>query len=111
MPHSLGRVRLDCYREGDFISLGAVSQQWPIHLSLFDGVPASPADVKFMGQQGRLVTAGADKTACIWQADAEGTYTAAAVLKDHTAEVCPPPHLFIYIESESKIPFGIAPLL
>lgn len=44
-------------------------------------------DVKFMGQQGRLVTAGADKTACIWQADAEGTYTAAAVLKDHTAEV------------------------
>jgi WD40 repeat protein len=46
------------------------------------------ADVKFLADQGQLVTAGADKTVRLWTA-AEGgdEYSAAAVLKEHTGEV------------------------
>ena len=47
------------------------------------------ADVKFLADQSQLVTAGADKTVRLWTA-AEGgdEYSAAAVLKEHTGEVC-----------------------
>ena len=46
------------------------------------------ADVKFLADQGQLVTAGADKTVRIWTAvDGGSEYSAAAVMKDHTGEV------------------------
>ena len=45
------------------------------------------AGVKFLGSQERLVTASADKSARIWRAEECGAYAAAAVLKEHTAEV------------------------
>ena len=53
------------------------------------GTAACAADVKFLADQSHLVTAGADKTVRLWTA-AEGgdDYSAAAVLKEHTGEVC-----------------------
>lgn len=67
-----------------------------------DRAYAPDADVKFMGRQDRLVTASADKTARIWKADVNGTFSAAAVLKDHTAEASCPQLLFPCRETYSE---------
>ncbi len=51
------------------------------------GTPAAGAGVKFLGDEGVVLSASSDGTARIWRAGEDGVLASAAVLKDHTAEV------------------------